>query len=185
MITVFCSSLTFITDFKISNEKLYSVPDLTNAWTSLGKQEPPYPIPGNKKRFPIRSSEPIPILTLSTSAPTNSQKFAISFMNVIFVARNEFAAYLVNSADFSSIKIIGFPWRTNGLYNWSIVFFARSEEVPITTRSGFIKSSTAKPSRKNSGLETTSKATVAFLATAACTFSAVPTGTVLLSTITL
>jgi hypothetical protein len=30
-------------------------------------------------------------------------------MNVIFVAKNEFAAYLVNSADFSSIKIIGFP----------------------------------------------------------------------------
>ena len=38
--------------------------------------------------------------------------FAISFMKVIFVAKKAFAAYLVNSADFSSIKIIGFPCLT-------------------------------------------------------------------------
>ena len=34
----------------------------------VGKQEPPYPIPGNKKLLPILVSAPIPILTLSTLA---------------------------------------------------------------------------------------------------------------------
>ena len=52
-------------------------------------------------------------------------------------------------------------------------------------RSGFKKSSTANPSLKNSGLDTTSKSTFACLAIAAFTLSEVPTGTVLLSTITL
>ena len=51
--------------------------------------------------------------------------------------------------------------------------------------SGFKKSSTAKPSLKNSGLETTSKSTLVSFAMVSLTLSAVPTGTVLLSTITL
>ena len=56
----------------------------------------------------------------------------------------------------------------------------------MTTRSGLRKSSTATPSRRNSGLDTTSKSAVSSLsARMAWTFSAVPTGTVLLSTITL
>ena len=77
-------------------------------------------------------------------------------MKVILVARNELAAYFVNSADFSSIKYIGFPWRTNGLYNSSRIFLAFADSVPITTLSGFKKSETAYPSLKNSGFETTS-----------------------------
>ena len=56
---------------------------------------------------------------------------------------------------------------------------------PITILSGFKKSSTAKPSLKNSGFETTSNSQIAFLEMTCLTFSAVPTGTVLLSTITL
>ena len=88
-------------------------------------------------------------------------------MKVIFVAKNAFAAYFVNSADFSSINKIGFPWRTKGLYNSVRTALALSEFVPITTLSGFIKSSTAKPSLKNSGFDTISKSTVAFAATAA------------------
>ena len=54
----------------------------------------------------------------------------------------------------------------------------------MTTRSGFIKSSTAIPSLKNSGLEATSKSTLEFARIRFDTFSAVPTGTVLLSIIT-
>ena len=61
-----------------------------------------------------------------------------------------------------------------------MIFLAFSLFVPITTRSGFIKSSTANPSLKNSGLDITSNSHIAFSATAARTFSAVPTGTVLL-----
>ena len=105
-------------------------------------------------------------------------------MKVILVAKNALAAYLVISAERSSIKMIGFPWRTNGAYNLVITSFARSDSVPITTRSGFMKSSTATPSRKNSGFDTTSKSTWALLAIAAWTNSEVPTGTVLLSMMT-
>ena len=60
----------------------------------------------------------------------------------------------------------------------------RADNTPMTTRSGFIKSSTAKPSRKNSGLLTTSKSTLAlqYRLIVSATFSPVLTGTVLLST---
>ena len=51
--------------------------------------------------------------------------------------------------------IIGLPDLTYGLYSFSISFVARSLLDPTTIRSGFKKSSTAKPSLKNSGLETT------------------------------
>ena len=94
------------------------------------------------------------------------------------------AAYLVSSADFSSIKTNGFPCRTKGAYNASITFRASDDVVPITTRSGFMKSSTATPSLKNSGFDTTSNTTFALAEIFALTLSAVPTGTVLLSTIT-
>src|ERR1043165_7179664 len=40
-------------------------------------------MPGKRKRLPILSSEPIPILTASTSAPNFSQRLAITFMNEI------------------------------------------------------------------------------------------------------
>ncbi len=76
------------------------------------------------------------------------------------------------------------PVRTNGRYSRSISLSARSDELPTTIRSGRIKSATAKPSLRNSGFETTSKSTLLLAAILALTFSAVPTGTVLLSTIT-
>jgi len=55
------------------------------------------------------------------------------------------------------------------------------ESVPvpaIITLSGIKKSSTANPSLKNSGFETTAKSTEAFSIIFLSTFSAVPTGTV-------
>jgi DNA-binding NtrC family response regulator len=62
---------------------------------------------------------------------------------------------------------------------------ALSEEQPTTTLEGFIESFTAKPSRKNSGLETTSKGILVLEEITSLTLSAVPTGTVDLLTITL
>ena len=65
---------------------------------------------------------------------------------------------------------------------------ACSESVPTTTLSGFIKSSIAAPSLRNSGLEATSKRRVSHPLFASAlrmvirTCSAVPTGTVLLLT---
>ena len=62
-----------------------------------------------------------------------------------------------------------------------------SEDVPTMTRSGFMKSETASPSLRNSGFDTTSKAmssprAARAAATSSRTRSAVPTGTVDLST---
>ena len=66
----------------------------------------------------------------------------------------------------------------------SIISIARVLEPPITTRSGFMKSSTAAPSFKNSGFEMTSTSWSVLLRIAFATLSAVPTGTVLLQTTT-
>ena len=62
----------------------------------------------------MRSSVPMPRRTRSTSAPTRSHRFAISFMNEMRVASMAFAAYFVISAEGMSMKMIGLPVRTNG-----------------------------------------------------------------------
>ncbi len=46
----------------------------------------------------MRLSSPIDRAIFETSAPTLSASAAISLMNEIFTARNEFEAYLINSA---------------------------------------------------------------------------------------
>ena len=67
---------------------------------------------------------------------------------------------------------------------------ASSSSAPITTRSGFMKSWIAAPSRRNSGLDATLKRTffLACLSSSSIqplTLAEVPTGTVLLVTTTL
>ena len=79
----------------------------------------------------------------------------------------------------------GLPVRTNGAYSSSMTFAASSESTPTTTRSGFMKSSTAAPSLRNSGLEHTWNGVRVRCAISARTFSAVPTGTVLFVTTSL
>ena len=49
-----------------------------------------------------------------TSAPTCSHRSAISFMNVIFMARNALAAYFVSSADTRDVVRIGASLRNSG-----------------------------------------------------------------------
>ena len=107
-------------------------------------------------------------------------------MNEIRVARIAFAAYLQSSALAVSIIMIGAPVRVNGAHSSRMTAAARSSpgSMPTTTRSGFIESSTAAPCFRNSGLLTTLNACFVSRATAWRTFVAVPTGTVLLSTIT-
>jgi hypothetical protein len=62
---------------------------------------------------------------------------------------------------------------------------ARSESVPMTTRSGRMKSPIAEPSRRNSGFEATSKSASGRASrTIRATSRLVPTGTVDLVTIT-
>ena len=62
----------------------------------------------------MRASEPMPLRTWSMLAPTRMQMFAISFMNEMRVASMALAAYLVSSADSTSMWMIGLPVRTNG-----------------------------------------------------------------------
>ena len=80
-----------------------------------------------------------------------------------------------------SVTTIG---ALNGAKISFIAATGRCERTPMTMRSGSIKSPTANPSRKNSGLLTTSKSTFAvqYRLMVSATFSPVLTGTVLLST---
>ena len=55
----------------------------------------------------MRLSSPMPRATSCTSAPTFSQRSAISLMKVIFVARNALAAYLISSAVRRPVNSIG------------------------------------------------------------------------------
>ena len=127
-----------------------------SAFTSFGKHEPPYPQPEYKNLLPIRESVPIPLRTILTSAPTNSQRLAISFIKLIRVANIELAAYLVISAEGISIKITRKLFNSIGRYSRVNNSLARSDSTPITTLSGFMKSSIALPSFKNSGFDATS-----------------------------
>ena len=129
------------------------------------------------------------------SAPTRSARLASSFMKLMRVASIALAAYLVNSAERTSITRVRSWLRLKGAYNSRIDASARrplsSPDTPITMRSGRMKSSTAAPSFRNSGLLTTEKprslrprlSSSSWMA--ALTLSAVPTGTVDLSTTTL
>ena len=53
--------------------------------------------------------------------------------------------------------MMGAPVRVNGSYSSSISACARESSAPMTTRSGFMKSSIAAPCFRNSGLLTTLK----------------------------
>src|SRR4051794_40331674 len=72
-------------------------PITESAAVSFGKHDPPKPGPAWRNFAPIRLSMPIALATSWTSQPTHSQRFAISFMKEIFVARKAFAAYLISS----------------------------------------------------------------------------------------
>ena len=137
----------------------------------------------------MRLSLPIPLRTMFTFAPTNSHKLAMSFIKLIRVANMEFAAYLIISALGISVNSIRSFVSMKGRYRRFMISRARSLSTPTTTRSGRMKSSTAAPSFKNSGLLATSnsncKPRLSNSSWMACrTFFAVPTGTVLLVTTT-
>ena len=119
----------------------------------MGKQEPPYPIPAWRNLGPIRLSRPIPYATSSTSAPSSSETLAISLMNEILVARKAFEASLIISALATSVLTTG---ASSGAYRASTrsAYSCDSSSAPTTTRSGLMKSPTALPSFRNSGLET-------------------------------
>ena len=113
-ISRFWLMLTASTASRIPASTPWSCMVRMSARTSLGKQLPPYPTPAKRKDGPIRSSVPTPARTIPTSAPTSSQRRLIMFMKEMRVASMALAAYFVISAEAMSMKMRGFPVRTNG-----------------------------------------------------------------------
>jgi len=131
----------------------------------------------------MRLSNPMPLATSITLAPTLSQIFAISLIKEILVAKKAFEAYLIISAVRISVTNIG---TRSGAYNSATRSQASVSLEPKTIRSGCIKSATADPSRRNSGLDTTWNFGIwpsRYFWIMSATQSPVPTGTVDLSTI--
>ena len=98
------------------------------ALVSLGKQDPPYPIPAFKNFSPILSSNPIPVVTISISAPNTSHKLAMLLIYDIFNARNELDAYFIISAFF--LLVINLVCL-NLLYIFIMIAFADSVFAPM------------------------------------------------------
>ena len=114
----------------------------------------------------------MPSTTSLTSAPTASHTAAMAFTKLILVARKALDAYLMVSAEAGSVT-----WSGAGspMYRPATRMAALWSSAPITTRSGWRKSCTAEPSRRNSGLDTTATS----VRPRACSTTRVePTGTV-------
>ena len=129
--------------------------------------------------MPMRRSRPMPVATSPILAFTFSHRFATSLIKAILVANNPLAAYLINSDDRRSVRRMR-PRSTPRLrYNRISKLAARLLCAPMTTRSGRRKSSKARPARKNSGFEATSKSRSGRTLRISCSIlSPVPTGTV-------
>ena len=91
----------------------------------------------------------------STLIPVFSQRFAISLIKVIFVARKALEAYFISSAPLLFVAKKLAPLFIKGKYRFFIIVNALSWLEPITILSGYLKSLIASPSLKNSGLEIT------------------------------
>src|SRR5918996_5761895 len=127
----------------------------------------------------------MPWVTASTSAPAASAIRAMAFANETFRARKALLACLASSAVCRSVSIQRVSSRTSGANSSRITARASSESLPTRMRSGRSESSTALPSRRNSGLHTTvSPPSDRCLARISATRAAVPAGTVLFSTTT-
>src|SRR5215218_7954844 len=114
----------------------------------------------------------MPSTTSLTSAPTASHTAAMAFTKLILAARKALDAYLMVSADAGSVTIRG---AARPRYSAATRMAAAWSSHPMTTRSGWRKSWTAVPSRRNSGFDTTATSA----RWSACSTTRVePTGTV-------
>ena len=154
---------------------------------SLGRHPPPNPRPASRNWRPIRTSWPSASASTVTSAPAASQTAEIALMNEIFVARNAFALTLTSSAVGRSHDHHRACPRRSARRRPGAATPPRVASVPpMTMRSGCSVSSTALPSRRNSGFQTSSTCTPCGRlapATSVRSRAPVPTGTVDLPTI--
>ena len=119
--------------------------------TSRASVPPANGPPGPRyERGPMRTSLLSPAETSFASAPTRSQRRAISLMNVMLTPRNELSACFTISADSVRMKKI---CGVNGASTVSITCFFASLRRPTTNRSAFSKASRARPRRRFSGTQ--------------------------------
>ena len=86
-------------------------------------------------------------------APTAPQSNAISLMKDILVARKALLAYLIISALVMSVTMCGASMPAYIVLTTS-TDLSSPGSAPMTMRSGDAQSWSARPSRRNSGLET-------------------------------
>ena len=111
-----------------------------------------------------------------------SQRLAISLMKLILVASMALATYLVISALSGDMTRNGFSVRRNGVYSSCSTSPTSGRRTPTTTRSGFMKSSMAAPSLRNSGIAGDVALAAGEFFEPGHSLALVPTGTVLLMT---
>ena len=78
----------------------------------------------------------MPIDTSSTSISIFSHKFAISLINVIFVAKKALAAYLISSAALRLTETNLAPFEIKGAYKFLNIVADFLSLAPITILSG-------------------------------------------------
>ena len=148
---------------------------------SFLKQEPPKPTDASKNLLPILVSAPTALETSWILAPDSSHKAERLFIEETLCAKNALDANFDNSDDHKFVVII-FSWETQWLYILVTSLIASFPDgvwsPPIRTLSGFIRSSIADPSARNSGLDITSNFTLLFELSVFLIFSAVPIGDV-------
>src|SRR5262249_27683575 len=111
--------------------------------------------PGCRQRGAMRLSSPSANARSTASALTCSHKLDSSLMKETLVAKKAVEASRTSSAVSKLVTITGTPRITSGRYNDFNADTACVELVPSTMRSGQLKSSTAQPSDKKIGWETT------------------------------
>ena len=154
MLRLRCWSLLGRADSNRGSVKSMRPARYTRARRSLGKQEPPKAKPGFKyadDTLSFTSAHSVAI-TSSPFTPNRSLRAPISFAKAIFMAWNALQAYFIISAVRSETRQ-GFT--PNGAYSAARRWTAFASAPPTTSNEGSIKSLTAAPSRRNSGLETT------------------------------
>mmetsp|Transcript_3488 Transcript_3488/g.10911 ORF Transcript_3488/g.10911 Transcript_3488/m.10911 type:complete len:236 (+) Transcript_3488:599-1306(+) len=127
---------------------------------SFWKHEPPKPTDELRNLRPMRVSRPMAYETSVTSAPVASQMADMALMLEMRCARKALAASLEISADHRLDRMM-FSRGTQLAYTSASAAIAALPagvcRPPMRTRSGFLRSSMAVPSARNSGLDRMSK----------------------------
>src|SRR5512147_3204251 len=125
---------------------------------SLPKQLPPAPLLTNEPHLLMRSSAVTPrrSVAMSTLGMASPMRAPTPFQNEMYVSSSVLATYLMDSDVSGVVSMYRMrTWLTNCEYTLRMMAKSSGVSAPTTTRSGLRDSSTALPSGRNSGLDTT------------------------------